>query len=99
MFETFNVPAFYLANSSILSLFASGRKTGIVCEIGDQLTSVVPIYEGIDLENLTITNKLGGKDITNYLMKLLNEKGYSFTTSAEREIVRDIKEKLLVILH
>ncbi|KAJ5066496.1 actin-7-related [Anaeramoeba ignava] len=97
MFETFNVPALYLANSSILSLFASGRTTGIVCESGYEITSVVPIYEGIDLEYSTITNKLGGKDITNYLMKLMNEKGYSFTTSAEREIVRDIKEKLCYI--
>ncbi|CAN6871023.1 unnamed protein product [Brassica oleracea] len=70
MFETFNTPAMYVAIQTVLSLYASGRTTGIVLASGDGVSHTVPIYE---------------------------ERGYSFTTTAEREIVRDMKEKLSYI--
>jgi actin-related protein len=46
MFETFYTPAMYVANKAVLSLFASGRTTGIVLDSGEGVSHAVPVFEG-----------------------------------------------------
>lgn len=97
MFETFNVPGLYVAIQAVLSLYSAGRTTGIVCDSGDGITHTVPIYEGFSIPHAVSRIELAGRDLTNFLAKLLLERGYSFTSSAELDIVRDIKEKLCFV--
>jgi len=46
MFETFNIPAMYVATKAVLSLYASGHLTGVVFDSGDAVSYSVPIYNG-----------------------------------------------------
>ncbi|KAI6661814.1 actin [Oopsacas minuta] len=98
MFETFGINSLYLCNSSILSLYASSRTTGIVIESGAGVSHIVPIFKQRTLTNgIPRQDGVAGKDLTEILMKMMCERGYSFTTTAERMIVNEMKEQLCYV--
>ncbi|WFD23774.1 centractin- actin- protein of the dynactin complex [Malassezia equina] len=92
-FETFNVPAMYVSIQALLSLYSSGRTTGVVLDSGDGVTHAVPVYEGYAMPHAIRRIDVAGRDVTEHLQMLLRRSGYYFHTSAEKEIVRAIKEQ------
>jgi actin-related protein len=97
MFETFHCPAIYVAIQAVLTLYAKTRTTGIVFDSGDGVSHTVPIYEGYALTHAIHRLDFAGRDLTEHLMRMLSEKGKAFVSSAEKEIARDIKEKLCYV--
>jgi len=94
MFESFQVPGLYVAIQAILSLYSSGRTTGIVMDSGDGVTHVVPVFEGFSLPHSIQRLDLAGRDLTAYMQRILKERiPIDFGSSSGREIVRDIKEQ------
>ncbi|XP_059144125.1 actin-like [Physella acuta] len=93
MFETFRTPALYLANQSVLALYASGRLDGAVLYCGESVTEVVPVSEG-EAVDLAITRfDVSGRDLTEYLNTLLTERIINFARNSNRDVVQNIKEQ------
>eukprot|EP00656_Telonema_subtile_P038352 TRINITY_DN430_c0_g3_i2.p1 TRINITY_DN430_c0_g3~~TRINITY_DN430_c0_g3_i2.p1 ORF type:complete len:393 (-),score=84.47 TRINITY_DN430_c0_g3_i2:594-1772(-) len=97
MFESFNPERFLLANSAVLSLYASGRDTGAVVAFGAEVSHVVPIYRGKSMSHAIQRTKLGGWDLTDYICKILTESKINLHTSAERMSAMKIKEELCYV--
>lgn len=93
MFEKFNISSFYVGNQSVLSLYSIGKMSGLVLYSGDGVTHADPILEGYAIPQAIQRLDLGGRDITEILSRLLLNRGINLTSSAEKEIVRNIKEK------
>lgn len=93
MFETIGAPAVYFALPSVLSLYASGRTTGVVLDVGETVTHAVPVYEGFALPHSISRSDIAGRDVTRELQKQLRRAGLTFTTTAEVDLVKKIKEE------
>merc|ERR550525_249102 len=107
--EKLGVPAFFIANKSVMSLYVGGQMTGISVDSGHDTTYIVPSYQGNPIQDATLVLKIGGKQVTEHLMNLLMNGKYSFpddnfllwrkkkktkfTVSSRKEIIRELKEQ------
>lgn len=62
-------------------------------DAGDGVSHAVPVYDGFAIPNSVRRIDVAGRDVTEYLQTQLRKAGYIFHTSAEKEIVRTIKEQ------
>lgn len=76
---------------SLNAIYAEGLYSGMVLETGEGISTCVPVVEGYVISHAIQRMDIGGRDINEYLMELLKSK-VVFTTTFEKEFVRDIKE-------
>ena len=92
-FESIRAPALFFSPPSVLSLYASGRTTGVVLDVGEGVTHAVPVYEGFALQHSVTRSNIAGRDVTRQLQLQLRRAGLCFSTTAEADLVKRIKEE------
>jgi actin len=93
LFDAFHVPSICISNSASLSIFASGRTTGVAVECGAGLTASVPVFEGYVLKHAITVMDYGGQDVSFNLKKLFNDKNIQIDLAA----AKTIKERLAYV--
>jgi centractin len=92
-FETLRAPALYWTAPAVLSLYASGRTTGVVLDVGEGVTHAVPVYEGLALQHSVVRSHVAGRAVTAALQRALaRSAGLHLTTTAEADFVRQMKQ-------
>lgn len=69
----------------------------MVLDAGDGVSHAVPVFQGFTVPNSIRRIDVAGRDVTEYLQTLLRKSGYVFHTSAEKEVVRLIKESVTYV--
>ena len=97
-FETYRSPALFFSPPAVLSLYASGRTTGVVLDVGEGTSHVIPVYEGYALKHSIARTDVAGRDVTNELQLLLRKNsGLVFTTTAEKDLIKTMKQEICYV--
>ena len=70
---------------------------GVVVDSGDGVTHAVPVCEGYCEPRNIQRLDVAGRHLTEYLIKLLLLRGYTFNRTADFEVVREIKETVCYV--
>lgn len=83
-----------MMNSASLSLFSTGRTSGVVLECGEDRTFTVPIFEGFPLYHALNKNKIGGRNLTDILSSNIQSE---YIRNDDVETIRKIKHRMLSV--
>ena len=92
MFEKVGFNSLHISTQAVLSLYARGMMSGVVVDVGDGVTHIIPVYEGSILTHLAQRLDIAGRDVTEHLAKLLFVHGYPIDAQGEFSLLQHLKE-------
>lgn len=95
MFDKFRVKSFQIMNTAALSMYSTGKVSGLIVESGEALTYTVPIFEGYALPHAMMQLNVAGQDVTEQLIKQLE--AVNIKVKGHREHIRLLKEQMCSI--
>ena len=95
LFEKFNAPFIFITNGAVLSSYGAFKYSGFVLDCGYDSSTVVPVSNGYPYSSCIQTIDVGGKDVSDFLLKMLVNKGYE--EKKIRNNIKYIKEKYCFI--
>ena len=98
MFEKFNVPSMFVANQEALAIRATKQTTGLVVQLGDVISRVVPIYEGHAVQHCDLEFGIADWNINESLVRALkSECGVIVDTSVDEDVINNMKQILCYV--
>lgn len=97
LLEQFECPAVSFMQPSVLSLYATGSTDGLILDCGDGMCYASACVGGFEITRGAQRLDLGGRDITRQLQLLLRKQGYLFNSSADLDVLREVKEAMCYV--
>lgn len=92
LFEHFKVKSLAIMNTAALSMYSTGKVTGLICESGEGFSYTVPVFEGYALPHACLKLEIAGQDVTNQLINQLQGVDIPVNGKEHFEHIRELKE-------
>uniref|UniRef100_A0A4W2G9D5 Actin-like protein 6A n=1 Tax=Bos indicus x Bos taurus TaxID=30522 RepID=A0A4W2G9D5_BOBOX len=100
MFEHYNIPAFFLCKTAVLTAFANGRSTGLILDSGATHTTAIPVHDGYVLQQGIVKSPLAGDFITMQCRELFQEMNIELIPPymiASKCVIQDFQASVLQV--
>lgn len=94
LFETFRVPALYIASAPALVLYNTCQTDGVILDIGDSFAQVASIYEWTPMPQTLMRTSVAGRAVTEFAQRSMKKTDYHFANESGFQLSKVMKESV-----